>query len=112
MDNPDNFYFGWVPSQPVIFDWPSFSSNEGEEDRDLVSEDGRAIKQEIHPMGEEAINIEMVFPDQIDEEYTETTRSLQLWEKGQPWWTEASIRVEYREKEGVEEVVLIKGKRL
>ncbi len=106
---PHQPYFGWSQSQPCIFDWPLFSKGGMPAKLPFRGESGALVEQSAVAKGDGAVEVVLTCASTTRRE---TTRSRQTWTPGQPWWTSASIEIEYVENGGRETAVEIRGNRL
>jgi hypothetical protein len=106
---PHQPYFGWSQSQPCIFDWPLFAKGGTPAKLPFRGESGDLVEQTSATKQDGTVEVVFTFRSTGRHE---TTRSRQSWAPGQPWWTTASIEIEYVDDGKRETVVEIRGNRL
>ncbi len=106
---PHQPYFGWSQSQPCIFDWPLFSKAGLPAKLPFRGESGDPAEQRAEQAKDGTVVVTFTATSAEDDE---TTRSIQSWEPGQPWWKSALVEVEYPGNGKRDTVVQIRGRRL
>jgi hypothetical protein len=108
---PHQPYFGWSQTQPCIFDWPLFSTGGTLAKLPFRAESGAPAEQSAEITKEGLVDLQLTSAA-ASPEGPETTRSRQSWAPGQPWWTSASVEIEYVSEGKRETTVEIRGRRL